>query len=636
MMLFKPTLVIREVAVYRGTSYAYRETLHDGVNIIAGENSSGKSTILSLIVYGLGADISSWSEQAQLCDRVSLEVVCNGNRATFSRLISAKSGQPMEIYAGPLNEAEQAPVSQWMRFPYRTSGERESFSQAVFNLLALPELQTDTSGKLTLHQLLRLMYSDQLSAVDHIFRDENFDSPQLREAIGRFLMGAYDTDIYANQLRIRELDKELAAADATLRGIYALLADVNHSLTLEWAAAERRGVEEQLIRLAEDASNAEAKLYEDDDANAVSLEPQRRALDAVRAAQIELAAVDQQIEGLTLEHADSEVFLNTLKRKIEALRDSATVAEAISEVEYSWCPACFATLPSHDNPHTCRLCKAPMDEERMRRRVVGQLNELLVQQKQSASVQADRERELVELDVRKNAVVARWREAAARLGSVRRTPQSESREHLSALNEQMGYLRRELEEITRQERLISRLEALSTKKVDVTAELTRLKDVNDRLAATQQERLSNAYQRVESETLALLHNDLPRQDSFENARSVSFDFKRDSISVDGHAYSSASSTIYLKNALLSSFLIAASEDPGFRHFRLLILDTIEDKGMEPERSKNFQRLIAERSASLTAQHQIIFATAMISPNLDNAEYVIGRKSTHAERTLIIG
>ena len=37
-----------------------------------------------------------------------------------------------------------------------------------------------------------------------------------------------------------------------------------------------------------------------------------------------------------------------------------------------------------------------------------------------------------------------------------------------------------------------------------------------------------------------------------------------------------------------------------------------------------------------ARHQIIFATAMISPELDNAEYVIGRKSTHAERTLLVG
>lgn len=634
-MLFEPTLAVREVAVYRGSAYAYRESFHDGVNIIAGENSSGKSTILSLIVYGLGADVSKWSDQAQLCDRVSIQVSCNGNPVTLSRLITTKSGQPMEIFPGSLPEAEKAPVTAWMRFPYRTSGDRESFSQALFNLLGLPELETETSGKLTMHQLLRLMYSDQLSAVDHIFRDENFDSPQLREAIGRLLMGAYDTDIYANQLRVRELQKELTATDATLKGIYALLADVNHSLTLDWAAAERRGIEEQLAALAGQALDAEARLYVSEKAEPLSLEPQRRALDEVRGAQERLAALDQQIESLELESADSRIFLMTLDRKIEALRDSSRVAEAISEVEYSWCPSCFATLAPHDNPHTCRLCKSPLDEERLRRRIVGQLNDMLIQQRQSQAVEADRAAEISALREGRLTLLSFWRDAAANLTKVKNTPSSEARDHLRVLDERMGYLRRELEDIARQERLIERLEGLSSRKAALTLEIAALVDATDRLTAAQQERLSKAYKSIETETVAFLHRDLPRQDSFERAENVSFSFRKDEMSVDGHLYSSASSTTYLKNSLLSGFLAAAASDRQFRHFRLLVLDTVEDKGMEPERSRNFQELLAARSAQLEAEHQIIFATAMISPELDSPEYIIGRKSTHAERTLSI-
>ena len=117
---------------------------------------------------------------------------------------------------------------------------------------------------------------------------------------------------------------------------------------------------------------------------------------------------------------------------------------------------------------------------------------------------------------------------------------------------------------------------------------------------------------------------------------MTFDFRKDSIAVDGPGYSSASSTIYLKNALLTGFLAAAASDPGFRHFRFLVLDTIKDKGMEPERSRNFQELLAARSAELASEHQIIFATAMISPAQDEAKYLVGRNSTHAQRTLRIG
>jgi hypothetical protein len=207
MMLFEPTLLVREVAIYRGTGYAYRGSFHEGVNIISGENSSGKSTILSLIVYGLGADISSWSEHAKLCDRVSVEVALNNHVVTLSRLISPQAGQPMDIFPGTLAAAEAAAPTQWFRYPYRTSSSRESFSQAMFHLLNIPELETESSGKLTMHQVLRALYSDQLSAVEKIFRDDNFDSPALREAVGRLLFGAYEADIYANQVKIREFEK---------------------------------------------------------------------------------------------------------------------------------------------------------------------------------------------------------------------------------------------------------------------------------------------------------------------------------------------------------------------------------------------------------------------------------------------
>jgi predicted ATPase len=57
-MLLEPTLIVRELVVLRGGHQAYRAQFHAGINIIAGENSSGKSTLLNLLVYGLGADVT--------------------------------------------------------------------------------------------------------------------------------------------------------------------------------------------------------------------------------------------------------------------------------------------------------------------------------------------------------------------------------------------------------------------------------------------------------------------------------------------------------------------------------------------------------------------------------------------------
>jgi hypothetical protein len=57
--------------------------------------------------------------------------------------------------------------------------------------------------------------------------------------------------------------------------------------------------------------------------------------------------------------------------------------------------------------------------------------------------------------------------------------------------------------------------------------------------------------------------------------------------------------------------------------------------MEPVRSQNFQLQIAKISAEAKSEHQIIFATAMIVPDLDDERYTVGKYSTMDDHTLVI-
>lgn len=630
-MLLEPTLQLQEVLILKGGQAAYRASFHEGVNIISGENSSGKSTILSLIVYGLGADITSWSEHARLCDRVSLQVAFNGNVATLSREINAKAGQPMDIYPGDLKTAEAAPRDSWMRFPYRSTGNRETFSQAIFQLLNLPELETETSGKLTMHQILRVLYSDQLSSVEHIFRDDNFDTPALRDAVGRLLMGAYDSEIYSNQLRIRELEKELQAVQSALKSLYAVLGNVQHSLTLDWARAEQAKIREEIQNVEAEIIALQAQISSQH-SETPSLQPQAAVQSEIASVQTALAATDEKINALTLEIADSDLFILTLTRKVEALQDSSVVADEVSEIQFTVCPSCLAPI-KNGTDGSCHLCRETLDEGRLRRRIVNQLNQMSTQLKQSSDLQAERRKELERLHFERQRLLESWEAASRNLRIVTAGPVSAERAKLRELDESHGYLRRELESAQEKMGLIERLDEMSRRREEISGEITSLNDRNDRLRATEREKLLNAYTLIAEETSDLLRKDLPRQDSFQNARSVNFNFAKDTISVDGQSYFSASSTVYLKNAFLSAFLFAASMDSQFRHPRFLVLDTIEDKGMEPERSQNFQALLVERSRQIEAKHQIIFATAMINPELDNDDFVIGNRSTHDQRTL---
>lgn len=66
-----------------------------------------------------------------------------------------------------------------------------------------------------------------------------------------------------------------------------------------------------------------------------------------------------------------------------------------------------------------------------------------------------------------------------------------------------------------------------------------------------------------------------------------------------------------------------------------MIDTIEDKGMEPARSHNFQNQILRVSNESGVEHQIIYATAMIAPDLDDEQFLVGKFSTRDSPTLDI-
>jgi hypothetical protein len=114
---------------------------------------------------------------------------------------------------------------------------------------------------------------------------------------------------------------------------------------------------------------------------------------------------------------------------------------------------------------------------------------------------------------------------------------------------------------------------------------------------------------------------------------VTVNFGDDAILVDGKLNFAESSNVVLKNTALLSIFSAATLDEEFWHPRFLLLDNVEDKGMEMPRSHNFQRLIVERSNAAKFEHQIIFTTSMINPALEQDVYVIGPKYTKAKRTL---
>ncbi|RWE28586.1 hypothetical protein [Mesorhizobium sp.] len=261
------------------------------------------------------------------------------------------------------------------------------------------------------------------------------------------------------------------------------------------------------------------------------------------------------------------------------------------------------------------------------------LNDYQRQLDQSQELQSDRHRQAAEWRAEVERLRVLWEQASQLYRVAVRTPTTEMRLKLRDLNRRAGYAYKELEELAFKREVVEELAELTRQAEALNIEIATLDAVIRSENARTKEQLSKARRSIELVTLDFLKSDLERQTTFSKANRFDFEFDGDRMSVNGESFFSASSMVYMRNSFFAAFLFAAANDPSFAHPRFLLMDTIEDKGMEQERSQNFQRVLAKRSKSAVSEHQIIIATSMIAPDLDSQEYTVGETYTHENRTL---
>lgn len=636
MTQFKPCLIVKRMVVKRQMAVAYDEPFHTGVNVVRGDNSSGKSTILNFVFFGLGGDLSKddWSEHALRCDYVWLEVEFNGNPAVLRRQIDANSQSATEIIGGRYDEAVLAPIEEWIKYPYSRSKSKESFSQAIFRLLEMPDVAVEGTSSITVHQVLRLLYADQLSPIESMFRFEGYDPENLREAVGNLLCGAFDTEIYELQQLRKTRDKEFSEASAELRSIFKVVGG-DESLGLEWVQQKQKSLVKEREDLLREIANAEEDFYAKKSDERISITTQKSVFKQVQALQEDLQEIRTSIGAIEFEIADSDAFITTLHQRLDALRDADLASILVETVHFTTCPSCYAEILEQEAiSASCHLCKTPLDAERARERIVGLVNDLSIQIKQSERLQGIRDGRLHTLEAKYQELESAWKLKAKELSELRILPTSKARDQIRELHRRLGYIDKSIEDTEKQLRLANRIGDLSAKKAALEEEIKDLDARVEGLKRSQTERLRKARQLIERKTIELLKGDLKRQDSFEDPQHIDFSFAKNTITVDEHTYFSASSRVILKTSFLVGFLAAALEDRKFRHPRFLMIDITEDKGMEQERSHNFQQQVIRLSESTDVEHQIILATAMPTPKLDGA-LCVGKFSTRDSGTLTL-
>lgn len=636
MMQFNPFLKLNRLVIFTLTGKkAYDEQFHDGVNIIRGHNSAGKSTIGNFIFFALGGDFKKWTKAATLCGDVYAEVLINTEPITIKRTVSLSGNQPMSIFWGTYEESIKSNSEGWQIFPYRRieSSGKKSFSNALFLSLGFPELRGDVDSNITMHQILRLLYIDQKSLTLDLFMTDSFDSAITRKTIADLLFGVYDDSLYSDKILLRESEKDYDIKKKQFEGIEQIFKSSDNELNPSIINALIEENNNQLLSIENyfKKVDTEQTLKEsENEENNLKIVTIKTNLLSIRNS---LSLLQNKINEYEFELIDSADFIKSLEKRAYALSDSLLTRETFVDVKMNHCPNCLSVLDKVIEENHCELCKQQLPEDKGSSQIKRMQQEIDNQIRESKKLFLEKEHTLLELKTSFPTLELKVRALQRELNEALSNVNTSRNQELDELLIKKGELRTKNDYLIKQLKALEQIEVIRKELTGLKTKIDSLKLNINRKEAEQLKRLQSAFDLIQSFALRLLHSDLGRQPEFQTGTKIELDFEKNTFSLDSENNFSESSNVYLKNSVRFAIFFASLSKEFFRYPRFILCDNIEDKGMEPMRSQSFQKEIVKISSESNVRHQIIITTSMISPELDNSDLCVGEFYTETSKTL---
>lgn len=648
---------------------AYDETFHRGVNIIRGQNSSGKSTILRFIFFVLGGTYQDFVPEALRCSHVVAEIETNGKILTLKRYLDkteegdrCKKDIPMYMYFGGIEDykADQRPkYEKWHKYGYRSSSETRSFSNVLFQMMGLPEFKADSN--ITMHQILRLIYLDQESPLSSLFFFDQWDKELTRETVARLLMGLYDEELSQAKLEKEQVEKDIEIVIRKKKVAAELLEDPK-TMSSQFLKGMIRGIEEEAVRIservkelrelspdeeiryieapvvreltlpAENQTNLPVKARKEKE-NKVSFEFQR-CQEEISTLRKEAGRIETKVNQLKAEIDDSVYFLDALRKKREAVERSIATRDYFDALNLDLCPVCLSEL-SPKEPGHCPVCDAPVESSKGENQALRIQLELDHQISESEALLKANKTELDNLKDKLRTKKRQLTAAQRQFDDAVRNVRSTRDEEIDHLLETKGYKDAETNQYRTMLEYAERYERFSKELSDLQLHLDRLtnyiKAEENRIEREQRD----IDQSISENGVFMLNNDQERQQEFMHANDFKVNYKQNLAYISNQRIKlSASSAFYLKMAARFALLFASLQVDTMLYPRLLFSDNMEDKGMEEERAKNFQRMIVKRLQELgNEDYQLIFATSNIADELNTPDYTIGEEYSQNNKSL---
>lgn len=362
-------LAIRRV-IYNGKRYLFESPyLKDGVVILEGTNGHGKSTFMNLIYYGLGGKVVSFDKNS---DTPSKHNEIYNDEDNYVELQIELDEQVYELtrYIGDnqifIVDQEQQVLETFIYRNSSTNPDAVIFSDWMLSKLSIDVfdiVQGTRNFKLNFSDLLRLIYHDQATEVNKIYKEadnSNFvsDSLEIRKAIFEVLIGKSYNEYYSllgqYKLALKEYEKSQAIMDSYDEFIGQILNDdLSNVIHIKNMIAEN---EEMISKVTNERNIA----YAQKDATTKTfdiLDEQKKFLLQLEKEKDELI----QSKYAVMQSSSKIIYLiDEAKRELKEIEKIRLVNKRLKLFTPNTCPYCLREVERESGK--C-ICGSAVDEE---------------------------------------------------------------------------------------------------------------------------------------------------------------------------------------------------------------------------------------------------------------------------------
>lgn len=325
----------------------------DRVTVIVGDSGGGKTTLLNLINFALGAKVQIPDVVTEAARAVSLDARLGGAELTLTREFRRN-----QIHV--VRDSEEVG-----NFSTQSGQSRPWISKFLLDLLEIPSIRVPKSRTGSSHQLSSLSFQDLFAYCfldqDQVDRSTVFSEDKFREPKRRWAFELLHGIVNEESARVLAEREETAEArsnrEATLETVEDFLIEhkidtnavtslADYQTQLNELIATRNSLERDLSSLDDDQKLAEETIEHTE----LRYREQVVQRDALRT---DALSLQTELDGLTR-------VANQLERDLDSLSESVTSRAALDQFPFVNCPRCDQELSNRSvSVRQCVVCLQP-------------------------------------------------------------------------------------------------------------------------------------------------------------------------------------------------------------------------------------------------------------------------------------